>query len=94
MAKNINITMDCMVMGYEEKEFTNDKKETTQYVKVRLHDKKSKNDIDCKYTGTIEEFFKLGIEEYEMYKCSIDMKLYKVGNNQCVSFTLVDVIKK
>lgn len=91
MAKNLSINLKCMVMGFEEKTAVNEQtKSLVTTVKVKLHDKSSKNDIDAKFVGTLKELEALKVEEYEIYDCSLEMKLYKQGFNQCVSFIVTE----
>ena len=88
----------CMIMGFRETEFIKNEgtkdQESIKSIKVKIHDKSSKTDLECKFAGTIEEFFNLQVEEYETYNITLDFSPYMMAGRTNISCKIVDIAKK
>lgn len=93
MAKGIKANIKAMVMAVETKEFEKEGGEVIQYIKLQIHDKESKQTLDVKYDGEVEDFLKLGIEEYESYNITLEFSSYKVGGRSNISCKVTSIEK-
>ena len=87
-----------MIMGFRETEFEKKDEngvviEVINSMKVKFHDKISKTDLEVKFSGTIEEFFELGLEEYETYTATLEFTPYAFNNRTNISCKLISVEK-
>lgn len=93
MANGIKANIKGMVMAIDIKEFEKEDKSVIKYVKLQVHDKESKQTLDVKYDGEVEEFLQLGIEEYESYNMTLEFSSYKVGGRSNISCKITGIEK-
>ena len=93
MAKGIKASIIGMVMAIEIKEFEKEDKSIVKYVKLQVHDKESKQTLDIKYDGEVEEFLQLGIEEYNSYDMTLEFNSYKTGVRSNISCKITSINK-
>lgn len=89
----IKANIKGLVMAVEQKEFEKENGETLQYMKLKIHDKESKQTLDVKYAGEIEDFLKLGIEEYETYNVTLEFSTYNQNGRNAISCKLTNIEK-
>lgn len=89
--KGIEAKITALIMGIELKSFTKDNGEELQYYKITWHDKKSKITLSSKVDMEVEEFLRLGIEEYEFYNITLSFSVYKLQGRDCISCKIVDI---
>lgn len=93
MAKGIKAYIKGMIMAIETKEFEKEGGEVLQYIRLKIHDKESKQDLEVKFDGEVEEFLKLGIEEYETYNITLEFSTYKQGARSMISCKVSNIEK-
>lgn len=91
MANGIKANIKGMVMGFKEAEFVGQDSKIDKYIKVKLHDKVSKQDMECRFTGTVEEFLNLGIQEYETYNVELEFSGYKLEGRTVFGCKVSDI---
>lgn len=89
--KGIESKIIALIMGIELKSFTKDNGEELQYYKITWHDKKSKITLSTKVDMEVEEFLRLGIEEYEFYNITLSFSVYKLQGRDCISCKITNI---
>ena len=80
-----------LVMAIENKEFQKEDGEVLQYMKLKIHDKESKQTLDVKYAGEMEEFLQKGIEEYETYNITLEFSTYNQSGRNLISCKITNI---
>ena len=93
MAKGIKANIRGMIMAIEIKEFEKEDKSVIKYVKLQVHDKESKQTLDIKYDGEVEEFLQLCVEEYDSYDMTLEFNSYKIGGRSNISCKITSINK-
>ena len=87
----IKANIKGMVMSIENKEFQKEDGEVLQYIKLKIHDKESKQTLDVKYAGEVEEFLQKGIEEYETYNITLEFSTYNNSGRNLISCKVTSI---
>ena len=87
----IKANIKGMVMAIENKEFEKENGEILQYIKLKIHDKESKQTLDVKYAGEMEEFLQKGIEEYETYNITLEFSTYNQSGRNLISCKITNI---
>lgn len=90
----IRAEVKAIVLGITESEFIRNEgekdEEVLRSVKLKIHDKLSKTDLSVKWGGTLEDFFQLGIQEYETYQMGLEFNPYSMNGRSAISCKVVD----
>lgn len=84
-----------IVLGITESEFVRNEgekdEEILKSIKLKIHDKISKTDLNIKFAGTVEEFQSLDIQEYETYDIALEFNPYSMNGRNAISCKVIDI---
>lgn len=92
------IVPKVMIMGFKETEFEKKDEagnliEVIKSMKIKIHDKNSKTDLEVKFAGSIEDFLELHLEEYQTYSVILEFVPYQFAGRTNISCKFINIQK-